>query len=135
MCGEYAPNMRLEFEIGSPYMTVNGTVKEIDPGRNTAAVIVNDRTMLPARAVVEEFGGSAQWNEEKRSVTLTLGENRLDFIIDEFALEANGEIIFTDTPARIIDGRTMIPVRLASEKLGLAVSWNETSRVVSPDET
>lgn len=37
-------------------MLVNGETKNIDDG-GTAPVIINDRTLLPVRAVVEAMGG------------------------------------------------------------------------------
>lgn len=41
-----------------PRMTINGVEKEIDPCRGTVPVIINDRTLLPVRAIVEEMGGT-----------------------------------------------------------------------------
>ncbi len=36
-----------------------------------------------------------------------------------------------DAPPRIIDGRTLIPVRALAEALGFTVSWDANSRTVS----
>ena len=47
----------ITMQIGEPNMTVNGEAQEIDPGMGTVPVIVNDRTLLPVRAVVETLGG------------------------------------------------------------------------------
>ena len=52
-------------KIGSPDMTVNGKDMPIDE-QGTAPVIVNDRTLLPVRAVVEQMGGTADWDGEAR---------------------------------------------------------------------
>ena len=43
-------------EINNPIMTVNGIEKEIDPGNGTTPVIVEDRTLVPIRAVIESLG-------------------------------------------------------------------------------
>ena len=50
-------NLTLSMEIGNPVMTVNGTQSEIDPGRGTAPVIQNGRTLVPIRAIVEDSLG------------------------------------------------------------------------------
>jgi len=43
-------------QIGNPMMTVNGKEQEIDPGRGTVPMIVNDRTLVPVRAIIEAMG-------------------------------------------------------------------------------
>lgn len=57
-------------QIGNPVMTVNGTEKPID-AEGTAPVIVNDRTLLPVRAIVEEMGGMVAWDGDTQTVTIT----------------------------------------------------------------
>ena len=61
----------LILKINNPIMTVNGIEKEIDSGISTSPVIINGRTLLPIRAVIEEIGGTVNWNEEKQVITLT----------------------------------------------------------------
>jgi len=55
----------LVFKIGSPEFTVDGQVKTMD----TVPVLVNDRTMLPARFVAENLGYEVLWNEQRLDVT------------------------------------------------------------------
>ncbi|MGN0005655.1 MAG: copper amine oxidase N-terminal domain-containing protein, partial [Candidatus Gastranaerophilaceae bacterium] len=64
-------NIEIVLQIGNPIMTVNNTQKEIDPGMGTAPVVINDRTLLPVRAVVEEMGGAVGWNGDTQEVTLS----------------------------------------------------------------
>lgn len=42
----------------------------------------------------------------------------------------NGEKIVGDTPAIIINGRTMVPIRLVAEALNAKVSWNANTNSV-----
>lgn len=51
----------LTMQVGNPIMTVNGTESEIDPGRGTAPIIQNGRTLVPIRAIIEAMGGSVNW--------------------------------------------------------------------------
>lgn len=53
--------------IGSTTMTVNGTATTMD----VAPVIVNGRTMLPARWVAQGFGAQVGWNPATQVVLIT----------------------------------------------------------------
>ena len=45
-------------EIDNPIMKINGAEFEVDEGRGTTPVIINGRTMVPIRAIIEAFGGA-----------------------------------------------------------------------------
>ncbi|MCH5185415.1 MAG: hypothetical protein J1F64_04730, partial [Oscillospiraceae bacterium] len=51
----------ITLQIDNPNMTVDGRSEEIDPGRGTTPVIVNDRTLVPIRAIIEAVGGTVDW--------------------------------------------------------------------------
>lgn len=46
-------------------------------------------------------------------------------------LFVNGKEIVTDVPPRIVDGRTLVPVRVVAEELGAKVEWDELNNKVS----
>ena len=73
LAAESGSGLELTMQIGDPVMTVNGTDTEIDPGRGTAPVVLNDRTMIPVRAVIEAMGGEANWDAETQSAVLAYG--------------------------------------------------------------
>lgn len=56
-------------QIGNPVMTVDGAEKNIDEN-GTAPIVVNERTMLPIRAIAEELGASVEWDEATNTVTI-----------------------------------------------------------------
>lgn len=68
-------------QINNPNMTVNGTEKPID-GDGTVPVIVNDRTLLPVRAVAEEMGETVQWDGSTKTVTLNYEEYEIKLITE-----------------------------------------------------
>ena len=121
----------VSLQIGNPVMTVNGEKKEIDPGRNTSPVIINDRTLLPVRAIVEEMGGNVGWNGEKEEVTLSYEKTRILLTINSKTVSVNGEISEIDTPPVIINDRTMLPIRFIAESFGFSVGWDEETRTVT----
>ena len=72
----------LVLQIDNPIMTVNGTEKEIDPGRGTVPVIDHDRTLVPVRAIIEEMGGTVAWDEETQTATLTYEDGTIGLTLD-----------------------------------------------------
>jgi len=54
----------VEVPIGQPYIIVDGVTKSTD----TAAVIKNNRTYLPIRAVLESFGATVSWDQATQTV-------------------------------------------------------------------
>ena len=43
----------------------------------------------------------------------------------------NGEEVDLDAPAKIINGRTIVPIRFIAESMGFPVEWNPTDRTVA----
>lgn len=58
-------NFTLTMQIDNPVMTVNGTEQNID-NEGTSPVIVNDRTLVPIRAIIEAIGGTLRRRERGR---------------------------------------------------------------------
>ena len=116
--------------IGDPVMTVNGAEKQIDED-GTVPVIVNERTLLPVRAVVEEMGGTVGWNGEAREVTLTLSGDEIKLNIDSTTAYLNGEAQTLDTAPAIINDRTMLPIRFIAESFSFDVEWDGETQAVT----
>lgn len=56
----------IELQIGSNEMKVNNEIKLLDVPAKT----INDRTMVPARAVAEAFGCNVRWDAENNAVII-----------------------------------------------------------------
>ena len=117
--------------IGEPMMTVNGQTQEIDPGIGTVPVVVDDRTLLPVRAVVEAIGGEVSWDTDTRTVSLSYGENTIVLTIDSTTAYLNGEERTLDTTPVIINDRTMLPIRFIAEGFGFDVEWEQSTQTVT----
>ena len=122
--------MEIILQIGNPNMTVNGTQKPID-AEGTVPVVVNDRTLLPVRAVVEEMGGTVGWNENTQTVTLLYGKDEIRLVINDITAFLNGTAQTLDTPPAVLNGRTMLPIRFIAESFHFAVAWNEADQKVA----
>lgn len=121
---EQLNNFEIILHIGDPIMKVNGEEKEIDPGMGTAPVIMNDRTLLPVRAIVEELGGRVEWDAETSEVTLSYGDSVISLTIESTNAYLNGTLQTLDTAPVIINERTMLPIRFIAEGFDFDVVWD-----------
>ena len=120
----------LTMQIGNPMMTVNGEGKAIDEN-GTTPVVDNNRTLVPIRAIIEEMGGTVTWDAEKSAASLSLGENTVVLVIGSETATLNGEEKALDTAPKIINNRTMLPIRFIAESFLFRVDWDETEKVVT----
>ena len=95
------------------------------------AQIINDRTMVPLRAIFEALGATVEWNNETRTVTSEKGDTKISLTIDDTNLYVNGEAKVLDVPAQIVNDRTMVPARAIAEAYGCKVEWDGETRTVT----
>ena len=90
---------------------------------DVAPVIVGDRTLVPIRVVTELLGGSADWDNATRTVTLKIDGKTMNMTIGK-------EIPGFGTSAVIMNDRTYVPVRYVMEMLGAEVEWINATRQI-----
>ena len=117
-------------------LKVNGRVISTD----SPPVVENGRTLVPVRAFVEALGYIVSWDSGRQvldiydpethalRISLTVGSNRARVSTGIYGV--TDERIL-DVPAKIINGRTMVPVRFIAETLGCTVSWDEATKTIS----
>lgn len=59
-------------KIGDNVISINDEKKELD----VAPVIINDRTMVPIRAIAEAFGAEVLWDENTKTVDINMPEEK-----------------------------------------------------------
>lgn len=82
------------------------------------------RTLIPLRMVTEAMGGTAEWEEATRKVTIRLGEKYMEMVIGQPAAVANDQEVTLDQPPLLWLNRTMVPLRVVVEAFGAQVNWN-----------
>ncbi|MDE6108200.1 MAG: hypothetical protein K2F83_05955 [Oscillospiraceae bacterium] len=98
--------------------------------------IVNDRTMLPLRAVAEFMGARVEWSEETYQIQIILEDTVVTLSIGspDITVEKDGETVTTTMDvAPFLDDvyeRTYVPVRFVSEAFGYQVNWDDATSTV-----
>ena len=123
-------DLTIKLQIGNPNMTVNDTEKPIDEN-GTTPVIINSRTLLPVRAVVEEIGGDVEWDGETQTVVLAYGEDIVVLEIDNTTAYHNEEPSTLEAAPTIINDRTMLPIRFIAESFKFDVEWDGETQTVT----
>ena len=123
-------DITIMLRIDDPQMTVNGKTQNIDD-EGTVPVIVNERTLVPIRAIIEAMGGKVGWDSVTRTVTLEYNDNEIRLVIDSTTAYLNGAANELDTAPAIINERTMLPIRFVSESFGFDVDWKGETQTIT----
>ena len=95
-------------------------------------VIIDDRTLVPMRAIFQALGSEVTWSEPTRTITSTKNGDTIVLKIGEEGLYKNGSLVYTmAVPAQIINGRTLVPVRAIAEAFDAEVGWDPQGYVVT----
>ena len=93
--------------------------------------IMNDRTMVPLRAIFEDMGASIVWNGDTQTVTATKDSTVVVLTIGSTSPTINGSVVTIDQPGVIVDGRPLAPLRFVAEAFGATVAWNDDTKTAS----
>ena len=127
----------------TPRIRIDGQFVHI-PSHDQSPVIVDGRTLVPLRAVMESLGFYVQWQEPTYSPTgeltpgvATLSRQRVGSeslwiwvelnstkIVYSPYSGAGNRVLEVDVPAKLINSRTMVPVRAIAELTGYTVEWD-----------
>jgi hypothetical protein len=125
------------------YQIIHIKVEDEDVIGDVPAILLNGRTMVPIRVVSEAFGANVEWDSVQYTVLIetdgimTAQEDIKPMGSTYFKgmktvnLVVGGKLINSDVPAVIVNGRTMVPLRVIGEVLGADILWNQNTYTVS----
>ena len=103
----------------------NGDITVVIDGKQIAfdvqPQLINDRTMVPLRAIFEALGATVDWDNDTQTVTSTKDGTTISMTINNPTMYVNGTVVTLDSPACLINDRTLVPVRAISEAFGTKV--------------
>jgi len=109
----------------SPYIVLNDKVLVFD----VPPVLEDDRMLVPMRFVFEQMGAEVEWDQATQTATVLQENDAVAFQINNRSATVNSQAQTMDVPARLINGKTMIPIRFLSENLGYTVEWDEETNM------
>lgn len=118
--------------VDSTRMDVDGAIVWLD----APPVIIEGRTLLPIRPVVDALEGQISWDATERKVTVVKGSTSIEMWISNPIALLNGVRTQIDslnarvTPL-IVKGRTMLPLRFVASALAGQVAWEPTARRIT----
>ncbi len=111
-------------------LIINGA--EVDFSNDQEPVIQNGRTLVPFRAAFEKMGAEVKWYDDIRLCEAEYGGMTVGIAIGDTKVRlGEGAEIESDVPAQIINGRTMVPLRILSESIGAEVNWDGITRTIT----
>lgn len=93
-------------------------------------IILNNYTLVPAREVFETLGAQVDWNNDTREVKIIYKDTNVVLTINSTQASVNNVTKSMDIPAKLINNKTMIPVRFVSESIGANVVWDNDTRSI-----
>jgi hypothetical protein len=116
--------MTAEAQAGPIQVSVNGeSVRfgKVGPLRK------GGRVLVPLRSVLLSIGARVKYNPSKRRISATNGRTNVILGLGQRLAIVNNEEFVLDTPARMIEGTAMVPLRFITESFGAKVDWDADS--------
>ncbi|GIO33200.1 MULTISPECIES: stalk domain-containing protein [Paenibacillus] len=121
------PTGKVMMTIGQKSFTSNGQSKTME----AAPVMKGSSTYIPIKYVLDTFGGQATWDAANQRITVTRGGKVMDLTVGNTDFILNGKRKGASVAPYINSGRTLVPLRLVSEQLGLNVKWEQNTKTVT----
>lgn len=104
-------------------------------------VAMNNRVLVPMRAIFEALGATVEWNPEKQTILGNQDRDKVTILLEldvpMMAKQVNGgAITFTelDVAPTALNNRTLVPVRVIAETFGCDVQWDGATQTVTITE-
>ena len=98
---------------------------------DTKPFIEEGRTLVPMRAIFEALGATVEWDDTTKTVTShDKNDNTVTLQVGSDTMKINNTDLKLDVPAKVIDGRTVVPVRAVAESLNADVKWDNETRTI-----
>lgn len=107
---------------------LNGSQMEFDVN----PVIENSRTLVPFRKIFEALDCAVSYTKENGAqvVTANRGNKWITLEIGKNEITVDGETKKLDVAPKIVNGRTLVPLRAISEGLDCTVEWSADTKTV-----
>lgn len=112
------------------FVNVNGHTVVFDQ----SPILESGRTLVPMRAIFEALGASVVWNDAVQTATAQKNNITVSVQIGNTQMLVNQIAKTLDVPAKLLNNRTLVPVRAVSEAFGCDVTWNDETQTITITE-
>jgi len=113
--------------IAAPTVILDGQQLSFD----VPPTIENGRTLVPLRAIFEAMGATVTWDGETRTAIGVKDNTTVRLPIGSVEPTINDTIHKLDVPGKIVNGRTLAPLRFIGEAFGGTVGWDGTTQTIT----
>jgi len=119
-----------------PVFAADPTVSVVIDGQavtfaDQAPIIDSGRTLVPLRAIFEAMGATVTWDAATSTATGVKGDTTVVVVVGSVSPTINGAAKTIDVPAKIVNSRTMAPLRFVCEAFGGTVAWDGATYTAS----
>lgn len=111
---------------------INGETLVIPEG-DTQPYIEEGRTLVPMRAIFEALGAQVNWDQDTKTIVSydPISDVSITMQVDSATIFVGETPIELDVPARLVNDRTVVPVRAIAEGMHSQVEWDQDTRTVT----
>lgn len=114
-----ASNAKLSLVINGNYVT-----DEAEP------ILAEETAFVPMRLIFEALGAHVEWDQASETATAIKDGTQISLRVGSVEAAINDVAVVLDVAPRLINGKTMVPLRFVSEALGAQVQWKEETRTI-----
>lgn len=105
---------------------VNGEMQSY----SNEAVVQNGTTLVPLRGIFESLGVAVVWNQKEQTIQASKSGKKIWLKIGSTTAKVNNQNVKLTVPAKVIKGRTLVPLRFIGEALGEKVHWDGSKNTI-----
>ena len=83
------------------------------------------------RAILESMNVTVNWDNETKTINCTKNGKTVTLAIGSKQMNVDDKTIELDVPAKIVNGRTLVPLRAITESFDANVEWDNATKTVS----
>lgn len=112
----------IRLKMGDNQDIDQGQSRPLDTINNVRPFIMDGRTMVPLRFIVESMGGQVQYDSNHQIIWITAEGKMISLRVGGSAAIVNGGVLYMDVPIQVKDNISYVPLQFVSEGLGLHVN-------------
>lgn len=97
---------------------------------DVAPLLEQGRVLVPLRVISEHFGAKVHWDDKIKTAKVQLGSKLIQLAVNDTKAYIDGQDVTLDVPAKIVNDRTVVPLRFIGEALGADVYWDDAQKKV-----